>query len=248
MRDQQPVDDRARDVLAAGHQHLERGDPPEVERRLTDERMTGMDDHRHPLEIELLEGEPDHLVGVGQAPDHDIELAALQSLQEDAIGAGDQMHGRIPTVGREGADRLGHETHGHGRQGADLDVAVALQLALGHAVDRLLQRDHPGGGVVLEGLAQRREHQALGSAGEQADVQQLLELAQGLGHRRLRHRELIGRAPDMAEPRHLHEALQVADLHARIDHAPPFARWRNYRTVIARRQVLISAGGADRPD
>ena len=95
MRDQQPVDDRARDVLAVGHQHLERGDAPEVERRLTDERMTGMDDDGHPLEIELLEGEPDHLVGVGQAPDHDIELAALQSLQEDAIGAGDQMHGSV---------------------------------------------------------------------------------------------------------------------------------------------------------
>ena len=71
---------------------------------------------------------------------------------------------------------------------------------------------------MLESLAHGRERQALGAACEQADVQELLELAQGLGHRRLRHRELVGGAADMTETGYLHEALEMANFHARIDH------------------------------
>ena len=63
--DQQPVGDRPGDVIAAGHQQLERRDAPQVEGPLADERVTGLHHHRHPLEPELLEREPDHLVGIG---------------------------------------------------------------------------------------------------------------------------------------------------------------------------------------
>ena len=122
------------------------------------------------------------------------------------------------------------------------------QPALGDAVDRVLQGDDAGGRVVLERLAQRRQRQPLRPACEQADVEQLLELAQGLGHGGLRHRQLIGGAADMTQPRHLHEALEMADLHARIDHAASrcHVRCRDYRTVIACRQVLISDRRCDR--
>ena len=63
--------------------------------------------------------------------------------------------------------------------------------------------------MVLEGLAQRCQCQALGSAREQAHLQQILELAQGLGDGRLGYRQLIGGTADMPQASHLHEALEV---------------------------------------
>ena len=133
--------------------------------------MPGRHDHGHPLQIELLEGEPDHLVGVGQAAHHHVELAALQALQQDGVRPGDQVNGGVAALGGQLVHRLRHQADGNGRQGADAQIGLALPLALGHALDRLLQGDDSGRGMVLERLAQRRQRQPLGPAREQAHVQ-----------------------------------------------------------------------------
>jgi hypothetical protein len=72
--------------------------------------------------------------------------------------------------------------------------------------------------VVLEQLAGGGQLQALAGPGEQARREDLLQLAQGLRDGRLGHGQLVGRPADVAEPRHLQEALEVADLHPRVDH------------------------------
>ena len=202
----------------------------------------GGDDHRHPLQIELLEGEPDHLVGVGEPAHHHVELTALEALEQDAVRAGDQVNGGVAALGGQLVHRLRYQADGDGRQRADADVGVALELALGDAVDRVLQGDEAGRRMVLERLAERRQREPFGPAREQANVEQLLELAQGLGDGGLRHRQLIGGAADMTQPSDLHEALEMTDLHARVDHAglPLPSCCGDYLTVIACRQVLIS--------
>ena len=134
----------------------------------------------HPLQIELLECQPDHLIGVRQPAHHHIELAALQTLQQNGVRPGDQVNGRVAALAGQLVHRLGHQADRNGRQGADAQIRLTLPLTLGHALDRLLQGDDSGRGMVLERLAQLRQREPLGPAREQAHVQELLELAQGL--------------------------------------------------------------------
>ena len=143
----------------------------------------------------------------------------LEALQQDAVRAGDQVHGGIPAPAGQLVHGLRHQADGDRRQRADADARAAWELALADAGDGLLQGDHTGRRVVLEHLAQGGEGQALGPAREQADVEQLLELAQGLGDGGLGHGQPVGGAADMVSAAFRSTILQQAaadDLRGRL--------------------------------
>lgn len=66
-------------------------------------------------------------------------------------------------------------------------------------------------------LGGRRELHAA-AAQQQLAADDLFQLGDGLGHRRLRERQRLGRAHEVALLRHHHEALQMAQLQARKVH------------------------------
>ena len=53
---------------------------------------------------------------------------------------------------------------------------------------------------------------------EELDIERALELADGLGHRRLADMEHVGGLPDAALARDLEEGLQMPELDAFLDH------------------------------
>ncbi len=59
------------------------------------ERMPGAHHQRQRLGIEVLEGQPDHVGGIDEAGDHQIEVAVAQLVQHLRVGAGGHAHDRF---------------------------------------------------------------------------------------------------------------------------------------------------------
>ncbi|MCY1548680.1 hypothetical protein D9M68_848040 [compost metagenome] len=111
-------------------------------------------------------------------------------------------------------DRLGQQVRRHVGQGADRHaqlVGLGLVHRQAQAFAQAAQRRHR---VAHQHLRGRRELHAAAAAQQQLAAHDLFELGHRLRHRRLRERQRLGRAHQVALLRHHDQALQVAHLQA----------------------------------
>ena len=167
--DEETVDQRADDRALGRHQHGVARDPAQVERLLLQQRMVRPHDERDALRIEMLEAEAGHQLRIGEAADHQVEIAGAQLRQQHRIVAGDHAHHGAGVLLLEQADRQRHDPGRDGRQRADLDRHAALGARLGDGIDALAQRRdagarHSAGTPRRTGSARRRARAARTSA------------------------------------------------------------------------------------
>jgi hypothetical protein len=93
---------------------------------------------------------------------------------------------------------------------------AAARLGLGHRIDALAQGRQRGPGIALEGLAVAGQEDAAPRALEQCHAEDVLQLGDGLGDRRLGDGQGLRRTAEAAPGRDLQEAGQVADLDATV--------------------------------
>lgn len=178
------------------------------------QRVAGTHDQQQRLAVELLEGEIGHRRGLGQPPQHEVDLALAQLRHQLRVGAAHDPHAQCGMGGIQLRDRLGQQVGHHVRQCADGHqqlVGIGLVHGQAHALAQSAQRRHR---VPHQHLGRGRELDAAATPQQQLTPHDLLELGDGLGDRRLRQRQGLGRAHQVALLRHGHQALQVAQLQA----------------------------------
>jgi len=173
-----------------------------------DHHAQGLLEHRPPGEVVARVGRRD-------APDHRVELAVAQRLQQRiGRGLGDlQRHRRVLV---EQARR--HHAQPIGRHVGNDPEAKAPARA---AVDRLQRGRQPvdvvqqAPRVVDHRLPVGRGDEAAPGPGEERAAHAALELAQGLAERRLAHAHRRGRAAKAPRLGDGHEGRELAGLEAR---------------------------------
>jgi len=182
--------------------------------------MVRPDNEGHTLGIEMLEAEAGHQLGVGEAPDHQVEIAGAQLREQHRILARHHPHDRPHILLLEQADRKRHDPRRHGRQGTDLDRHPARGARLADGIDALAQCRHARARIAQEHIAEARQRDATPAPLEQRHAQHLLQLADGLGNGRLGNGQSGGRLDHALLARDLQEALQVAVFHPLIKRHP----------------------------
>ena len=188
---------------------------------LAEQRMAGPHHEQHLLGIEVLEEEAGHLLRRRQPPDHEVEFAEPQLLQQHRILAGHDLDRAAGLLLQEQAHRIGHDARRDRRQGADADRHAAVIAGIGDGIDALPERGDRHAGMAHEDLAGARDLDAAAVALEHRDAERLLEFADRLGHRRLADIQQSGGLDDAFLARNFEEGLEMAKPDAALDHGFP---------------------------
>ena len=138
----------------------------------------------------------------GGAGEGDVHLAGAQQPQHLVAAPGDDLNmngGMFPVE----AVQIGQqELAGDGVAGADDQLAHLKLAGLGQLLLAGLQQAHGAADVLVEHLALRRQRDAAGVAGEQAGLQVVLQLLDGLAHCGLGDIQRLGGGSDVAHLGH----------------------------------------------
>ncbi|MNI53466.1 hypothetical protein D3C73_1082990 [compost metagenome] len=134
----------------------------------------------------------------------------------------------------QAAKHLGHQQAFDGGQHADAHLRRCARFTA-QAAHAVAQGLHAGPGVMHEAGAGRGQLDALAAALEQARLEQVFKLLEGLGNCRLADRQNVGGPGQAALPGNLQEAQQVAVLDAGVEvHAPSLPHRHLWRIRVAR--------------
>ena len=164
-------------------------------------------EQRAPVEIGL------ELGRVGRRRDHKVEIPVAQHHLERVVAAPEHAQANAWPLGTERRDRLRQNGPFPGRPDAHTDVSGKSRPQPGDLLLRIAQRCSQIAGVAKHGLAINREAHAPRLAIEQHDPGLVLEAADGLGQRRLRHAQPLGCATQAALLGRGKEIVDGAEFH-----------------------------------
>ena len=184
------------------------------------QRVSCSDREDQLLEIELLERQTDHVFGLCQPAQHEIELTQPQLIEQMRIAAHDDAYIRMGRRLLEQTNNFRHHRRGDIRQDANGHGEAAGRSRKLDAVDPLPQRRHAGGRMLQEHFAEARQHHAFLVAQEELDAEGVLQLSQCLRERRLGDRQRVGGGTDAAQLGDGEKTLKVTKTDADFAHAP----------------------------
>ena len=178
------------------------------------ERMAGPRDQQQRLAVELLEGQVGHRRGLCEAAQHQVDLALAQLRHQLRVGAAGHAHAQRGRLRMQRRDGRRQQVRRHVRQGADGHlqlVELGLVQRQAQPFTQPAQRHHC---VAHQHVGRRRQLDAAPPAQQQTAPDDVLELGDGLGDRRLRERQRLGGTHQVALLGHHHQALQMSQLQA----------------------------------
>ncbi|MNJ53801.1 hypothetical protein D3C77_492110 [compost metagenome] len=190
-----------------------------LDRLAGEQWMPGTHHQRHRFAVQMLEQQPLDLRAFGHAPDHQIQLADMQLRQQVRTRPGGHAdHQGLMTL-MQAAQHLRHQQAFDRGQHTDTHLRRRMFLTA-QGTYAFTQGLHAGPGVTHETHPGRGQFDTLLAAFEQARLQQLFKLLEGLGDGRLTDRHGIGGLGETALTGNFEKAQQVTEFDAGVEVHP----------------------------
>jgi hypothetical protein len=146
----------------------------------------------------------------------DVELAAMQPVEQIAGIGADQAQLDLRVRLAEGRDQGNRDDVGHGRRKADGDLTAQGLVGVRRCRADLLQLGHDTRGVLQDLAALIGRHHAAAMAHEQARAELFLEHAHLTAERRLGDMHAVGRLAEAAKLGDMDKSAKLGKLHGAI--------------------------------